>query len=49
VVKEVQVLGATGYTCCIARGQGERGIRPRYAESGNVKIEIVATAEVALN
>jgi nitrogen regulatory protein P-II 2 len=47
LVKEVQVLGATGYTCCDARGQGERGIRPRHAESGNTKIEIIATAEVA--
>jgi len=47
LAKEVQVLGATGYTCCDARGEGERGIRPRHAESGNTKIEIIATPEVA--
>lgn len=47
LVNEVQVLGASGYTCCDARGQGERGIRPRHAESGNTKIEIIATSEVA--
>jgi nitrogen regulatory protein P-II 2 len=47
LVKEVQVLGASGYTSCDARGQGERGIRPRHAESGNTKIEIIATPEVA--
>jgi nitrogen regulatory protein PII len=47
LVKEVQELGATGYTSYDVRGEGARGIRPRHAESGNTKIEIIATSEVA--
>ncbi|MGB7496515.1 MAG: hypothetical protein WBR26_17740 [Candidatus Acidiferrum sp.] len=45
--KEVQELGATGYTIYTVRGEGARGIRPRRGESGNVKIEIIATQEIA--
>jgi nitrogen regulatory protein P-II 2 len=47
LVNEVQTLGAAGYTCCTARGKGARGIRPRHAEFGNTKIEVIATSEVA--
>lgn len=45
---EIRELGATGYTIFHSvQGQGERGIRPRHAVSGNIKIEVIATAEVA--
>ena len=48
LLKEILDLGATGYTILHSvKGQGERGIRPRHAVSGNIKIEVIATAEVA--
>ncbi len=47
LLKEILALGATGYTCYGVRGQGGRGLRPRHAESGNTKIEVIATHEVA--
>jgi nitrogen regulatory protein P-II 2 len=47
LAREVQALGATGYTCYRVHGEGARGIRPRHAESGNMKMEIIATVEVA--
>jgi nitrogen regulatory protein P-II 2 len=47
LLKEILELGATGYTCYGVRGRGARGIRPRHAKSGNIKLEVIATAEVA--
>jgi nitrogen regulatory protein PII len=47
LLKEILSFGATGYTCYGVRGKGERGVRPRHAESGNTKIEVIATSEVA--
>jgi nitrogen regulatory protein P-II 2 len=48
MLKEILDLGATGYTTLHGvQGQGQRGIRPRHAVSGNIKIEVIATAEVA--
>jgi len=48
MLKEILDLGATGYTIFHGvQGQGERGIRPRHAVSGNIKIEVIATAEIA--
>ncbi len=47
VVKEIRDLGATGYTDYGVHGEGARGVRPRHAEPANVKIEIIATPEVA--
>jgi nitrogen regulatory protein P-II 2 len=47
LVKEISALGATGYTHYPVRGEGARGLRPRHAESGNIKIEVIATSEVA--
>lgn len=47
IVKEIKELGATGYTDCIVHGEGASGIRPRHAEPANVKIEVIATPEVA--
>jgi nitrogen regulatory protein P-II 2 len=47
LVKEVQELGATGYTAYTVRGEGARGVRPRHAEPGNTKIEVIANRAVA--
>jgi nitrogen regulatory protein P-II 2 len=47
LLNQILELGATGYTCYGVRGRGARGIRPRHAKSGNIKIEVIATAEVA--
>lgn len=48
MLQEILELGATGYTIFHGvQGQGERGIRPRHAVSGNIKIEVIATIEVA--
>ena len=47
LVKEIREMGATGYTCYIVSGRGDRGIRPRHAEPANVKIEVIATSELA--
>ncbi len=47
LLKEIQSFGATGYTCYGVQGQGGRGVRPRHAESGNTKIEVIAAPEVA--
>jgi nitrogen regulatory protein PII len=44
---EIEALGATGYTWYPVSGKGARGIRPRHAEPGNTKIEVIATLEVA--
>jgi nitrogen regulatory protein P-II 2 len=47
LLKEMEALGATGYTHYTVQGEGARGIRPRHGESGNTKIEVIATQEVA--
>jgi len=47
IIKEIQEIGATSYTDCLAHGKGAKGERPRHAEPANAKIEIIATPEVA--
>lgn len=47
LLKEILALGATGYTCYEVRGQGARGVRPRFEKTGNLKIEVIASREVA--
>jgi nitrogen regulatory protein P-II 2 len=48
MLEELLELGATGYTIFHSvQGRGQRGIRPRHAVSGNIKIEVIATAVVA--
>jgi nitrogen regulatory protein PII len=47
VLQEILDLGATGYTLHNVRGKGGRGIRPRHEVSGNLKIEVIATPDVA--
>jgi nitrogen regulatory protein PII len=47
LLAEIEAFGATGYTCYAVRGKGTRGIRPRHAEPGNTKIEVISTREIA--
>jgi nitrogen regulatory protein P-II 2 len=47
IVEEIRALGATGYTSYAVHGGGAKGMRPRHAEPGNIKIEVIATAELA--
>jgi len=47
IVKEVEELGATGYTAYPVHGKGQRGIRPRHGEPPNAKIEVIASPAVA--
>ena len=49
LLKEIKALGATGYTLYGARGEGDRGVRPRHAVSANIKIEVIASPKVAQN
>lgn len=46
--KELQGLGATGYTVTDARGTGSRGIRSAgWSSSSNIRIEVVCDERVA--
>lgn len=47
IVKELQDLGATGYSYYVVHGAGAKGDRPRHAVPPNAKIEVIATPEVA--
>lgn len=47
IVKEIQEMGATGYTDFVVHGRGARGVRPSHAEPANAKIEVIATPELA--
>ncbi|MGC1480900.1 MAG: hypothetical protein WA771_10375 [Chthoniobacterales bacterium] len=47
LTEELLTLGATGYTLSDAHGQGARGLRPLDWEGSNVRIEIIASPEVA--
>ena len=48
LTREIERLGARGYTITDARGKGGRGIRDaEWGTSANVRIEVVCAAEVA--
>ncbi|RIH81697.1 Membrane-associated protein [Calidithermus terrae] len=47
LVREVKKLGASGYTLSPARGEGSRGVRASEWEGGNVRLEVVASPQVA--
>jgi nitrogen regulatory protein P-II 2 len=48
LVDEIHTVGATGFTYCLVHGEGTKGgERPRHAEPGNAKIEVICTAELA--
>lgn len=48
LTRDLEQLGAPGYTITDARGRGSRGVRSAgWDLSGNIRIEIVCGAEVA--
>lgn len=48
LIKEIESLGARGYTITDARGKGRRGPRDAaWGESSNIRIEILCDAEIA--
>ena len=47
IAKEIRELGATGYTFTHAHGAGVKGIRPNRWHLANLRIEIVASPELA--
>lgn len=48
LVREIERLGARGYTVTDARGKGARGVRNAgWEHSANVRIEVVCTTKTA--
>jgi nitrogen regulatory protein P-II 2 len=47
LIREIQQLGAKGYTATEVTGQGSRGVRASEWEGKNVKIETLVSEEVA--
>jgi nitrogen regulatory protein PII len=48
LIKEIEALGARGYTITDARGKGRRGPRDAaWDESSNIRIEILCDDEIA--
>ena len=48
IVREIERLGARGYTITDARGKGGRGIRNAgWKLSANIRIEVVCTVDTA--
>jgi nitrogen regulatory protein PII len=47
LIREIQQLGARGYTATEVTGQGSRGVRASEWEGKNVKIETLVSEEVA--
>lgn len=47
IIEELHALGATGYTSYAVHGGGAMGKRPRHAEPGDMKIEVIATPKLA--
>lgn len=48
LTREIERLGARGFTVSDARGKGSRGVRDaEWGTTANVRIEVVCTADVA--
>lgn len=48
LVKEIERLGAHGYTITDARGKGSRGVRDAaWGENSNIRVEILCDAQTA--
>ena len=46
IVREIESLGAHGYTITDARGKGNRGIRDGgWERSANIRIEVISASE----
>lgn len=49
LAREVQALGAHGYTVCDARGKGSRGVRDASWEADrNIRMEVICDEATAL-
>ncbi|MCF7799572.1 hypothetical protein K9L05_03620 [Candidatus Babeliales bacterium] len=50
IIKDVEVLGAKGYTITSVLGKGERGKRNAiWSNNSNIKIEIISDSEICNN
>ena len=48
LTRELEALGASGYTITDARGRGSRGTRTsEWRESSNIRIELLCSTELA--
>lgn len=48
MIKDLERLGAHGYTITDARGKGSRGVRNAgWERSGNIRVEVVCDAKTA--
>lgn len=48
LIREIESLGASGYTVTNARGSGSRGVRDAgWTTSGNIRVEVVCTDATA--
>lgn len=48
LIKDIERLGANGYTITDARGKGSRGVRnAQWEHSGNIRVEVVCDAATA--
>jgi nitrogen regulatory protein P-II 2 len=47
LLKDLRALGATGWTITESRGEGSRGMRASDLPGAGIRIEVVASAEVA--
>lgn len=48
LIKDIEKLGAHGYTVCDARGKGSRGARnSAWDASSNIRIEVVCDSAIA--
>lgn len=48
LIKQLEELGARGYTICDARGKGTRGTRgANWDYEGNIRIEVLTNEDVA--
>ncbi|WP_304638629.1 P-II family nitrogen regulator [Pseudomonas sp.] len=48
LLKELEQLGAPGWTISDARGRGTRGVRSAgWANDGNIRVEIICNRELA--
>lgn len=47
LIRDIEALGAKGYTTTHAGGKGARGVRVSDVEEGNIKIETIVSPEVA--
>jgi nitrogen regulatory protein PII len=48
LIKDLELLGAPGWTISDARGRGSRGVRNAgWANDGNIRVEVVCTHDLA--